>query len=170
MGNLGGKRRPSGRRFQPGIVRLAARASLAGLLMGTMTGCYVYAPVGQPGRGTTVLLDLNDRGRVGLGESVGPSASAVEGTLTSDPDSAYALNVQAVRYLNGQNNRWTGEPLVVSKSFVGNVRAKEFSRSRTFLTAAAIAAGAVAIIVTRSVLGTGNVEREPNPPGPGPET
>jgi hypothetical protein len=117
-----------------------------------------------------VLLELNDRGRVGMGESVGTAARAIEGTLRTDPDSVYALTVESVLYLNGQTNRWTGEAVNVQKDFVGTLRERHFSRSRTFLTAAGIVGGAIALIATRGLLGGGNTDRDPSPPEPGPGT
>lgn len=138
--------------------------------MGLMTGCYVYTPVSQVGSGRVVLLGINDRGRVGIGQEVGAAAHAVEGTLTADPDSVYAVKVAAVRYLGGQTQRWTGEPLRISKDFVSDVREKRFSRSRSAMAAAAIVGGAVILILTRSLIGAGSTDRNPDPDGPGGET
>ena len=104
-----------------------------------------------------------------MGGSIGSAAKSVEGTLRVDPDSTYALQVESVQYLNGQANRWTGEAVTVSKDFVASVRERHFSRSRTFLAAAGIVGGAIALIATRGLLGSGNTGREPGPPGEGPE-
>jgi hypothetical protein len=125
--------------------------------MGVTTGCYVYTPVAvPPAPGSRLLLELNDRGRVGLGGSIGSSAKSVEGLLQAQTDSAYSLKVVAVSYLNGQTNQWTGEQLVVSRDFVRDVTSRQYSRSRTFLAAAAIVAGTVLLIVTRSIIGGGS--------------
>jgi hypothetical protein len=122
-----------------------------------IAGCYVYTPAPvTPAAGSHLLLELNDRGRVGLGDSIGPAATTIEGTAIFGSDSAYRLGVTRVGYLNGQSNKWTGEPLVVAKEFVTNAREEKFSKSRTWLTAGAMTAAAVVFISTRGLLGLGS--------------
>lgn len=103
-----------------------------------------------------------------MGDSIGTAARSIEGTLRVDPDSAYALQVESVRYLNGQTNRWTGESVSVSKDYVGTVKERHLSRGRTFLAAAAIVGGAIVLIATRGIIGGGNTGRDPGPGGEGP--
>lgn len=135
---------------------------LLAFLLGVTSGCYVYSPAPvTPVPGSRVLLELNDRGRVGLGDNIGPSGQIVEGTMQSNSDSAYSLRVVRVGYLNGQSNQWNGEPLKVAKEFVGNARERRFSRSRTWLAASAVTLAAVAFIATRGLLGFGSESRQP---------
>ncbi|HWH48510.1 MAG TPA: hypothetical protein VN664_11960, partial [Burkholderiales bacterium] len=116
---------------------------LLAFLMGVASGCYTYSPMPpSPAPGTVVLLGLNDQGRVSLGQSVGPSAQQIEGTLQSRTDSAYVISVSSVSYFNGGSNKWSGEPLTVNRSLINDVQERQFSRSRTFVVAAA-ATGAV---------------------------
>jgi hypothetical protein len=136
--------------------------------MGVSTACYVYTPVAaSPAQGSQLLLDLNDQGRVGLGPQIGASGRAVEGLLQPGPDSVFNLKVVSVSYLNGQRNTWTGEPLSVSRGFVRDVRARQFSKTRTALTVGGIAAAAIAFIVTRGLVGSGHADPDPGggPPG-----
>lgn len=155
-------RRGSGRRLFCGCLMIA--------LLGVNSGCYVYTPMATtPASGTRVLLELNDRGRVGMGESIGGSARSIEGTLRVGPDSTYALQVESVQYLNGQTNRWTGESVNVSRHFVGMVKERQFSRGRTFVAAAGIVGGTILLIATRGLIGSGNTGRDPGPPGGGDE-
>jgi len=140
-----------------GVVALAAAA---------VNGCYIYsaAPTAPP-PGTHLVLGLTDRGRVELGDSVGPGASSIEGTAVLSTDSAYSLRVTKVSYLNGQSNSWTGEALLVPRSLVTNAREQRFSRSRTWITAAAVGGGLIAFIATRGLLGFGNAgSPSGNPP------
>ncbi len=139
------------------------------LLQGMVSACYVYSPApATPAPGTRVLLELNDQGRVGLGDSIGPSSQVVEGTVVSLSDSAYGVKVVRVGYLNGQSNQWNGEPLMVSKAFVGTARERRFSPSRTWLTAGGVAAAAVAFIASRGLLGFGSeLGKGSNPPPSG---
>ena len=144
------------------------RACVLSFLTGVSTACYVYTPVAAPPvQGSQLLLDLNDRGRVGLGGQIGASGKSVEGLLQPSPDSIFNLKVVSVSYLNGQRNQWTGEALSVSRDFVRDVRARQFSRSRTALTVGGIAAAAVAFIVTRGLIGGGSPGRDGGggPPG-----
>jgi hypothetical protein len=133
------------------------RACVLGFLTGVSTACYVYTPVASPpAQGSQLLLDLNDQGRVGLGGQIGAAGKAVEGLLQPSPDSIFNLKVVAVSYLNGQRNQWTGEALSVSRGFVRDVRARQFSKSRTALTVGSIAAAVVGFIVTRGLIGSGH--------------
>jgi hypothetical protein len=126
-------------------------------LSGVASGCYVYGPApGDATPGTRVLLELNDRGRVGLGNSIGPTGGVVEGTVQSNSDSAYSLLVRRVEYMNGQSNAWNGERLIVPKEFVGNARERTFSPSRTWLAAGGLVLAAVAFISSRNLLGFGS--------------
>jgi hypothetical protein len=131
------------------------------------SACYEYAPApAAPGLGTRLLLELNDRGRVGLGDSIGPSSEVVEGTLASNSDSTYSLRVLRVGYLNGQSNEWKGEPLIVRRDFVGIARERKFSRGRTWLTATGISLAAVAFIGSRKLLGFGSSASQGGGPPP----
>ncbi len=145
------------------------RGAVLAFLLGVSQGCYVYPAISTvPVPGTRLRFELNDRGRVGLGGSLGPSAERLEAVLQADMDSAYSVKMVSVSYLNGQSNRWTGEPLVVSKDYLRNVTVREFSKSRTILTAAAVLGGAVLLIATRGLFGSGTVDTDPpnpNPPG-----
>ena len=133
------------------------RACVLSFLTGVSTGCYKYIPVAAPpATGSQLLLDLNDRGRVGLGGLIGPSSKAVEGLLQPGPDTVFNLKVVSVSYLNGQRNQWSGEPLAVSRDFVRDVRTRQFSKSRTALTAGSIVGATVLFIVTRGLIGSGS--------------
>ena len=147
--------------------RKFGRACVPAFAAAVVAGCYVHTPAPvTPAAGSHLLLELNDRGRVGLGDSIGPSARTIEGTTILSSDSAYTLRVTRVGYLNGQSNNWTGEPLVVAREFVMNATEQKFSKSRTWLTATAVTAAVVAFISTRGLLGFGN---EPKETGGGPK-
>jgi hypothetical protein len=103
-----------------------------------------------------VLLELNDKGRVGLGSNIGPTGGSVEGIVKSNSDSAYSLLVKKVEYLNGQSNAWNGETLIVPKDFVGNAKERTLSPSRTWLAVGGIVVAAVAFISSRQLLGFGS--------------
>ena len=146
----------------------AAGCWLLAFLLGVSSGCYVYPPVvTTPAPGTELRLDLNDRGRAALGTKIGPLAMNVEGVLKSPPDTAYVLGVTSVTYLRGSANRWSGEPVTVSKEFVANTTQRTFSKSRTWLGVAVVAAGVAALVATFGLSGGGTPPGDPGGGGGG---
>jgi hypothetical protein len=136
----------------------------------TGAGCYVNRPLPATAEsGTNILLALNDRGRVALADSIGEAASEIEGALVSRRDSMFVIRVRAVEYLNGQRQRWTGEPLSVREDHVRDVHSRLISKRRTAVVAGAISSGVIAFILSRDLLGLGGGGREPGNGGPGPE-
>ena len=144
-----------------------ATACLSVFLLGFTSGCYTFTPVlVSPAPGAQLVLGLNDQGRVTLGQSVGPAAQTIEGTLQANNDSAYVIAVSSVRYFNGGTNVWSGEPLTVSRTFVQEAQERRFSRSKTALAAAVAAATALSFILTRSLFGSSSPDKTPNPGPP----
>jgi hypothetical protein len=133
------------------------KASAVCFLVGFSSGCYTYTPlVSAPVPGSTVSFIVTDQGRVGLGQSAGPSVDRLEGVVESVNDSAYVLRMKSVTYLNGQTNEWSNEQLVVGKNYVTNPRERKFSRSRTALVSAAAAGAIVSFIWSRGLFGLGS--------------
>jgi hypothetical protein len=135
-----------------------------------LAGCYTTRPVtSAPVPGTTVVLDLTDRARVELGDRIGPSASRIEGIVQERNDTAYVLRVSSVAYLNGQSNKWAGESLTVPTTAIAQARLREFSRSRTTLIGAGIAAALAAVFFSTDFFGLSGPSADPLPL-PGGET
>lgn len=155
-------------------VRLALAPGRAGrvfaallFMLPQIAGCYSLRPMeGAPQSGTTVVLEVNDRGRLELADRVGQSVERIQGTLQSVTDSGYVMRVQSVRYLNGQLSQWSGEEINVPASYVSRARQQVFSRSRTALLAAGIGAALVALLVSLDLVGGGTIEGEENPKKP----
>lgn len=153
-------------RSRAGRRKTLVRACLLAFLNGIASACYTNVPVtGVTSPGSVIVLDVNDRGRVGLGENIGPLASSVEGALQSQNDSVYTLRVTSVGYLNGQTNRWTGEPLSIRKDFVAGVKEHKFAPARTWLVAAGATAAVLGFALTRGLLGSGNPDTDKQPGG-----
>jgi hypothetical protein len=147
--------------------RRVSGAFLLVFLLGFTSGCYTFTPiVTSPASGTRVVLDLNDQGRATLGQSVGPAAEIIEGTLQVKNDSAYVIAVNSVRYFNGGTNIWSGEPLTVSTSFVQEAQERRFSPGKTALAAAVGAAAVLTFILTRTLFGSASPDKTPNPGPP----
>ena len=147
----------------------AGRYALVAVLVGA-PGCYVNRPLAAaPEPGVTVLLELNDRGRIALADSVGEAASQIEGALVSRRDSVFVIRVRAVEYLNGQRHRWTGEALTIREEHLRDVHARRRSRGRTAVVAGVVSSSLIAFILSRDLFGLGGGGREPGGGDPGPD-
>lgn len=163
------RRRDQRTRRSFGVGHLGAQLAILALGTAISSGCYVYRPVsGMPASGTRVVLDLNDRGRVALSDSVGPSADRIEGEVQSTADSVYVLRVSSIRYTNGSTHRWTNEPLGVRADLVRDLREKRLSRARTAVIAGASTAALVVLAISIDLLGFGS-DGPGGGGGPGPD-
>ena len=150
----------------PSSGRLATGCLLV-FLLGFTSGCYSFTPVAMtPRPGTQLVLGLNDQGRVTLGQSVGPAAETIEGTLRTKSDSAYVIAVSSVRYFNGGSNMWSGEPLTVNTAFVQQAQERRFSPSKTALAVGVAAAAVLSFILTRSLFASSSPDKTVNPGPP----
>ena len=122
-----------------------------------LVGCYTLQPTGGavPEVGKVIGLDINDAGRVALGGAMGPSIGQIEGRLVQKDNSEYVVAVTAVHLLRGGDQVWRGEAVHIKSEFVSSVYERRFSKSRSAVLAA-VGAGAIAIIATRSLVGLGD--------------
>ena len=145
------------------------RAAIACVLLGstTFSACYVNVPVArEPVVGSVVALQLNDRGRVAMENTLGPSVDRVEGAVVSGTADEYVLSVASVATLDGNSSKWAGERVTLRREYVRDEAERRFSRGRTI---AAVAAGVVAIgafIVTREVTGKSSEDPDTKPKPP----
>ncbi len=149
-----------------------ARSPRAGLgvalLAALVAGCYTYQPmVTTPEPGSTLALDLNDQGRVGMRSAIGPEIARVEGALVGASDTAYQLRVSETLGLYGVRSRWSGEAVSLPREYVGVVTEKRFSRQRTFVAVLGGVAAAMAFVVTRDLFGLGGDKGNTIPGGGG---
>ena len=86
--------------------------------------------------------------------------------VEASTDSSYVLRVSSVRYLNGQSNQWSGEPLTVRANLVSSAQERKFSRSRTWALGLGVAAAVLAVFLTTDLLGSGSPGRDPGAPPP----
>ncbi len=132
------------------------------------TGCYEYTPLrvaaAPTGKGLSLELLLNDRGRADLSDRLGPDALSLEGLLVQRDESSYAINVQSVSYFNRASSKWTGERLTVTTGQLRDVREKRLSRGKTGLAIGGAIGALVAFVVTRSIL-IGGESSTPGGPG-----
>jgi hypothetical protein len=135
--------------------------------LGSASGCYSYVPVSSaPASGSVVSLQLNDNGRVALGQTLGPTVESIEGAVEASSDSDYVLRMQSVTFFNGQKSAWTGERVVVGRQFVSNTSRRQFSNSKTTLAIVGGVGAVLAFIASRGLLGSGNSPTDPGGGGP----
>lgn len=129
--------------------------AVAGIM--PVTSCTSSVPVHTaPEPGTTVLLDINDRGRVALGDQLGPSTARVQGVIQTQNDTMYVLRISSVQYLNGQSNRWSGEPFSIPSSLVSGATRQQYSRARSVALGVGVVGALVALVLSTNFLTRGS--------------
>lgn len=138
---------------------LRPRRAIAGVLLALMsvTACYQNVPLSSAAAAprTRVVLDLNDRGRVGMGERLGAEVASVEGRLERASDSVIVVQITQIVDLRGASTKWAGESVDVRRDYVSNVRERRFSRVRTAIVAGVVVVALGALIATRGLFGLG---------------
>jgi hypothetical protein len=122
-----------------------------------LVGCYTLQPSRgvAPEIGERVAFDVNDAGRAALGGSMGPEIGQIEGRLLQRDTTQYLVAVSAVHLLRGGEQTWSGEPVRIKPEYVATTYRRHFASGRT-IALSALGAGAVAFIVTRSLIGSGD--------------
>ena len=135
---------------------------IAVLMVGALglVGCYTLRPTrgATPQIGEQVAFDLNDGGRAALGGSMGPEIGQIEGRLLQQDTALYVVAVSAVRLIRGGEQTWSGEAVRIKSEYVSSAYTRQFATGRT-LALGAIAAGALTVIITQSLAGSGASER-----------
>jgi len=125
----------------------------------SLVGCYTLQPTGGavPQLGEEIAFDVNDVGRAALGGSMGPEIGQIEGKLLQKDTTQYVVSVSTVRFLRGGEQPWSGETVKIKPEYVTTTYAKHFSQGRT-IALSAVGVGALAFLVTRSLIGSGATE------------
>ena len=134
-----------------------------------LSGCYTYrrAPESAP-VGAQVAVQINDRGRAALADSLGPSPDRVEGRLLAADDSTITLGVSAVKPRDGERTPWAGERVLLRRSSINDVLERQLSVARSVGVAAGVIGGVVAFFVTRDLIGDSDGgDSDRRPPGSG---
>ena len=135
------------------MIRLVGSLVLSALV----SGCYSLQPAAgiTPEIGDDLAFDINDVGRVALGGTMGPEIAQVEGRLVSRENAEFLVAVTSIHTLRGGDQVWKGEKVRIKSEYVGSTYQRHFSKGRT-LTLGAVGVAAVALIVTRSLVGSGS--------------
>lgn len=135
-------------------------------LLPTFQACYNYVPLATdtPPAGQLVELQITDQGRVGLSDRFGPGLERITGRLASQRENEYTVNVYRVSHLSGENTQWSGESVQLNRSFVGLVKGRQLSATRT--TILVVATAAVLYLTAGRAL-IGSFSGPPDEPDPG---
>jgi hypothetical protein len=138
---------------------------LLAVLVGAMqllSACYQYVPVrSTPTVGSQVGFDINDEGRVGLRDQLGPGVARVEGRLTAVEGDVMVVQASSVTQIRGRPMPADSVHVRVSRGYVESIDERRLSRTRTYIV---LGIGA-AIVAT--FLGTNGFGKGPgsDPPG-----
>lgn len=122
-----------------------------------LAGCYTQRPLETPvpAPETRIIARVTDSGAVVLGGPVGPGALQVEGVVATADPTMWQLNLTRVEYKGGSSVIWNRELVSVPRYAISNVTEKRVSKSRSWLAAGLITAGAVLASRLFSSLGAG---------------
>ena len=90
---------------------------------------------------------------------MGPEIGQIEGRLLQRDTTQYVVAVSAVRLIRGGEQTWSGEPVKIKPDYVATTYTRHFSKTRT-VALGAIGVGALALVVTRSLIGGGDAEQK----------
>jgi len=118
------------------------------LLVLFQAGCYSYLPLQtELPRTPEVRVTLNDRGRVDVGEAMGPSVEWIEGAVAGEDSTTVRVKVTRVVYARGGSSVWTGEDVTIPKAGILGFQGRQFSKSKSWALA-----GLTAAVIVYSVL------------------
>ena len=141
------------------------------LALAGASGCYKYvaAETTSLTTGREVAIDLSSAGTVNVRPAIGDFVNRVEGTVTQANGPGLTLALSAVRRRGEvSSSTWNGETLQLAPGDIAAVRTKEFSRSRTTISAVALGGVGVGLVyaIARAVglLETSGGGGKPVPP------
>ncbi|PYO40526.1 MAG: hypothetical protein DMD29_06150 [Gemmatimonadetes bacterium] len=140
--------------------RLPSNRLVAGGLAAIVSaGCYTNRPltVAEPAPGTPVSLVLSDQGRVAVADSVGPSASRVQGTVVRATDGTWVVAIADVVGLDGRVTKWSGETVGFRTNYVAAPYERRFSKPKTILMVSSVVVGVGAVLATLKLVGLGGI-------------
>ena len=123
------------------------------LIVGTLGGCYVYAPSPSnrpPGSGEEVRAVRPAAGPAARAPLRGDGVGFVDGRVQAVSDTALTMAVSETTTRAGSSAGWTGEKVVLRRDYVANFQEKVLSRPRSWgLGAVALAAAVASYAVFR---------------------
>ena len=135
------------------------------IVMGT-AACYTQRPLENPmpEPATRVIARVTDSGAVAIGGRVGPGAVEVEGVVAEADASEWKLNLLRVEYRGGNSILWNRELVVFPRNALTGATERRVSKSRSWMAAGMIVAGA--FLASRAFSHVGSDENKPTEPTP----
>lgn len=139
------------------------------MVLSMTAACYSYVPVDAPNApaGQIVELKISDPGRVSLAPRFGPGLDRVAGRLVAQHDTNFTVSVLSVTTIDGEQTRWSGEEVLLSRDFIRSASSRRLSPTKTALMAGA-AAAVLYFTAIRPLTGGGKDPRDPPDPIEGP--
>jgi hypothetical protein len=148
-------------------VRGLVLASTLGLSL-TESGCYEYSQVPSEAvrvvPGSSFSFIINDQGRVGLADKLGPSVAWVEGKYFGLVQNQYAVDVYTVDSFTAGRSRWVGERVQIPREYVAGISERKLSKGKTALVVAAALTAVGVFIAAQNLNGSGIAPGEGRPP------
>jgi len=135
--------------------------------------CYTQTRLTSlPVPGASLIVELNDVGRVEMASQIGPSVTRIEGYLDARIDSQFVLRVTNASSISGTVSPWSGESVTLRPTFVQAMFERRLHRGRTVAFAGGLASAVGFFVLTRGlgVLGGGSEGRTPGDPVPNPDS
>lgn len=130
-------------------------------------GCYTYNDVPQTGAtpGREVQVDLNENGRTALATRIGAQVRSVTGRLDAADTSGLTIAISKTTVMNGDDNGWHGEPVVIPYRDIAETRERTLSNGKTVALVALVmgAASGLVLLVGRAAAPTGAGALGPSP-------
>jgi len=129
---------------------IRSRLPVVLLSLFAVSGCYSLQPVTggvTPEVGSRVVLEINDAGRVGLGNMMGTEIDRVDGMLLEKDATGMMLAVKHVVGIRGSVQVWNDEQVRIEDDFVRAVSLRQFSKARS-LAAGAAGVGGLTYLLT----------------------
>ena len=132
-----------------------------------LTACYTQQPLEAPvpTPATRIIARVTDSGSVLIAGPVGPGASEVEGVVATADDAVWNLNLVRVDYRGGTSVIWNRELVSFPRGALSNVSEKRVNKTRSWMAAGLLAAGAILASQLFSQFGGGG-DDPPEPPPP----
>jgi hypothetical protein len=136
---------PEGALNQRMMLHRSVRRTLALGCTLLLAACYTERPLATPlpAPATRIVAELTDPGIAALSDAIGPGALEVEGLVATADTAAWTLNMLRVDHRDGTSVPWNREVVKFPRSSLTRVMEKRLDRTKSWLAAGAITAGAI---------------------------
>lgn len=131
-----------------------------------LTACYTRLPLttSTPEPATRIVARLTDSGVVAMGGAIGSGAYEVEGVVAEADTSVWKLQLTRVEQRTGSSINWNRELVSFPRYALTNATEKRFDRTRSWMAAGLVTAGAILAAKFFSDIGAGEDINPPPPP------